>query len=129
MNRREVLKAGAAMVVAGVSARGLAEEAATSVAGAAERVERWDVFEVTLKGPSGGNPFVDVWVKGRFQMGAREVVVEGFYDGEGVYKVRFMPDAVGSWRFVTESNVGELSGKGGGFEVVEARGGTHGPVG
>ena len=78
------------MVVAGVAGRGLAEEAATSVGSTAARVERWDVFEVTLQGPREGNPFLEAWVKGRFRKGAREVVVEGFYDGEGDYKIRFM---------------------------------------
>ncbi len=128
VNRREVLKAGAAMVVAGVAGRAVAREVATSPAGATERVERWDVFEVNLQGPREGNPFLEVWVKGRFKKGAREVVVEGFYDGEGVYKIRFMPDSIGGWSYVTESNVGVLAGKSGEFEVVEAGGGNRGPV-
>ena len=116
------------MVVAGVAARGVAEEVTTSAAGAGERVERWDFFEVVLTGPMEGTPFLDVWVKGRFKTGAREVVVEGFYDGEGNYKIRFMPESIGEWSYSTDSNVAELKGKSGGFEVVEAGGGNRGPV-
>jgi len=44
-------------------------------------VECWDVFEVSLKGPSSGNPFVDVDLSARFRQGDRVFTAEGFYDG------------------------------------------------
>ena len=37
------------------------------------------------------NPFVDYKIHGTFTGKHETVTVDGFYDGEGVYKVRFMP--------------------------------------
>src|SRR5687768_16317611 len=55
--------------------------------------EQWDVYEVALRGPASGNPFVDVQLAARFTNGARTLDVSGFYDGDGVYRLRFMPPA------------------------------------
>lgn len=101
---------------------------AGSTAVGGSRVECWDIFEVTLQGPSSGNPFADVRLRGRFRQGDREFTPEGFYDGDGVYKIRFMPDAPGRWTYVTESNRSELDGRKGEFTCVEAGPGNHGPV-
>ena len=94
----------------------------------ASTVEKWGVFELELKGPAEGNPFVDVRVGAVFTNGATTLEVPGFYDGEGVYRVRFMPGAVGEWRYETKSNRWELTGKLGSFTVTPAKKGNHGPV-
>ncbi|MEV0614278.1 DUF5060 domain-containing protein [Nonomuraea sp. NPDC050404] len=91
-------------------------------------MERWGVHEIELAGPAGGNPFAEVHLSARFQFRNRIVEAEGFYDGEGVYRVRFMPDAVGPWSYTTVSNVTELDGHKGGFEAVPPGPGNHGPV-
>ena len=91
-------------------------------------IERWDIFEFALDGPSTGNPFVDVQVGAKFRYKHREFVVDGFYDGEGVYRVRLMPDMVGEWSYETVSNVDALNGKRGSFTCTEATAGNHGPV-
>jgi hypothetical protein len=93
-----------------------------------ETVERWTAFEIALRGPRGGNPFVDVALSARFQHHNRVLEPEGFYDGDGVYRIRFMPDEPGEWRYVTRSNAAELDGQAGAFECVEAGPGNHGPV-
>lgn len=93
-----------------------------------KQTARWDIFELALNGPQGGNPFVDVHVRARFMFQNRVVLVDGFYDGEGVYRARCMPDAIGVWRYVTESNVSVLDGKTGEFECVAPQPGNHGPV-
>ncbi len=95
---------------------------------APKSVARWDIFELELKGPSEGNPFVDVRFSAVFTNGARTVDVPGFYDGEGVYRVRFMPEQVGTWRYETKSNRWPLTGKTGSFTVTSAGKGNHGPV-
>ena len=94
----------------------------------APSVERWGVFELALDGPSNGNPFIDVRFSAVFSDGARSVDVAGFYDGDGVYRVRFSPDTVGAWRYETNSNRWELTGKTGSFVVSPASAGNHGPV-
>jgi hypothetical protein len=92
------------------------------------QIERWGVFEASLEGPEEGNPFVDVQLSARFRFGHRVVDVEGFYDGNGIYRVRFMPDTAGVWRYVTSSNCEELNSVAGEFRCVEPSLGNHGPV-
>ena len=94
-----------------------------------ETVQQWGVFEVKAQGPSAGNPFVDVQFGARFTLGHRSVETAGFYDGDGVYKVRFSPDTVGRWSFETTGSAKELAGLTGGFECVAPAAGNRGPVG
>ncbi len=94
-----------------------------------QQIEQWDFIELTLQGPRDGNPFTDVTVGATFAYEHRKVDVAGFYDGEGVYKVRFMPDTVGGWTYQTTSNNDSLAGQTGEFECVPATGDNHGPVG
>lgn len=95
---------------------------------AAPAVERWGIEEIALHGPAGGNPFVDVELSARFSRGDRSIDVAGFYDGDGVYRVRFLPDEPGEWRYETRSNRPELNGQAGRFEVAAPSPGNHGPV-
>jgi hypothetical protein len=92
-------------------------------------VRRWEVFEVALDGPSGGNPFTEVEFGATFRLGHRSVEVDGFYDGDGRYKLRFMPDTEGEWSYTTFSKTVALSGKSGRFLCVAAKDTVHGPVG
>ena len=55
------------------------------------QVERWDVLEIAVKGPGEGNPFVEQNIEGTFTGKNETITTAGFYDGDGVYKVRFMP--------------------------------------
>jgi len=100
----------------------------TIVNGPATEVEQWGIFELALQGPAGGNPFMDVEVGAAFSYKHRTVEVDGFYDGEGIYRVRFMPDTPGEWRYRTRSNRDELNGAEGAFTVVPAGPKNHGPV-
>jgi hypothetical protein len=92
------------------------------------RIDRWDIFEFILAGPEGGNPFLDVSLNAVFTQGERSVRVEGFYDGGGQYKLRFMPEFEGEWTFVTTSNVPALDGVRGSLICAPAKAGIHGPV-
>ena len=91
-------------------------------------VEKWGVFELELKGPSDGNPFTEVRFSAVFSHGSTTVEVPGFYDGEGVYKVRFSPHTTGEWRYETKSNRWPLTGKLGAFVVTAPTPGNRGPV-
>lgn len=81
-------------------------------------VEQWDIFELTLKGPGGGNPFVEVQLSAEFKQGGKVFEPSGFYDGAGEYKVRFMPNAAGKWTYFTKSNRKELDGKKGQITIA-----------
>jgi hypothetical protein len=94
----------------------------------AAAVEQWGVFEVALPGPAAGNPFVDVTLSARFIHGDTHVDATGFYDGGGTYRVRFMPDRAGEWRYETTSNAPALNGKAGAFTCTPPAAGNHGPV-
>jgi hypothetical protein len=93
-----------------------------------ENISKWEIFETSLNGPSEGNPFREVQLTAVFSLGNRAVTVEGFYDGEGVYKLRFMPDAEGEWSYQTMSKNAALNAKQGTFRCVSARADVHGPV-
>jgi len=126
MDRRELIKLGAGAVASGFALTGGAT--APAVNGDAQ-VEQWGVFETEAKGPSSGNPFWEVTFGARFTQGHRTVEAAGFYDGEGVYRVRFSPDTVGRWSFETTGSAKELAGHAGTFECVAAKPGNRGPVG
>ena len=64
-----------------------------------KKAERWDVWEVSCHGPEEGNPFADHWMKGSFSCDKETVDADGFYDGDGIYKVRFMPSYEGEYTF------------------------------
>src|SRR3954447_9628599 len=98
------------------------------IARAERPVEQWGTFEVALDGPSTANPFNDVDLTARFTQRARTQTVPGFYDGDGVYRIRFMPDRTGEWRYETKSSRPELDGKTGSFEATKPSAGNHGPV-
>ncbi|WP_429310743.1 DUF5060 domain-containing protein [Paenibacillus mucilaginosus] len=100
----------------------------TAVADSRETVEQWGRFELVLEGPQEGNPFQDVRLSARFQYRNLTMEAEGFYDGDGVYRIRFMPDRPGVWRYVTRSSSPKLDGHTGEFTCTEAGEGNHGPV-
>ena len=93
-----------------------------------DAVWQWECFEVMLEGPSGGNPFVDVQLAATFSLDHREVRVDGFYDGDGKFRVRFMPDTQGVWRYRTASNSPSLHNRTGQFEAIAPKSDEHGPV-
>ena len=51
-------------------------------------VEQWGAFELAFNGPTNGNPFTDVQFSARFTQGTHSVEASGFYDGDGIYRVR-----------------------------------------
>ena len=56
------------------------------------QIERWDIYELELIGPQSGNPFTEISISAEFKKGDLMFNPEGFYDGDGVYKIRFMPN-------------------------------------
>jgi Domain of unknown function (DUF5060)/Domain of unknown function (DUF5605)/Protein of unknown function (DUF4038) len=93
-----------------------------------QSVEQWGMFEITLRGPTSGNPFTDVRLAARFSQDRDSIEVPGFYDGDGNYRVRFMPQKQGAWKYTTASSAPELNGKSGEFTVTKPSANNHGPV-
>ena len=94
----------------------------------AVEVEQFTVFELELKGPTAGNPFTEVQLSAEFRLMNRLLFCEGFYDGDGIFRIRFMPDEPGNWTYITKSNIKELDSKRGTFTCVVATPENHGPV-
>ncbi len=78
------------------------------MAGNQNEVQQWDIFELQLNGPKTGNPFLEVSLKALFRIKNRTVESGGFYDGDGIYRIRFMPDTPGTWRYRIESSARRL---------------------
>ena len=90
-------------------------------------VEKWGLFELSCEGFTLGNPFVDYHITATFEGEHECKTVAGFYDGGGVYKVRFMPSHEGAYRFTVSGN---FSGESyfGEFSVTAPAPENHGPV-
>jgi hypothetical protein len=91
-------------------------------------VQQWDVFELKFKGTDAGDPFLEVHLSAEFTNGRHVFRPDGFYDGDGIYKIRFMPDTAGTWTYITSSNRTELDHKKGVFICATALPNVHGPV-
>jgi len=91
------------------------------------QIGKWGVFELTIEGPKEGNPFTEQYLNGIFSSKNESVVVDGFYDGDGIYKIRFMPSYEGKYTFILKGSFLEKS-LSGAFYSVAAEEGNHGPV-
>ncbi len=57
-----------------------------------KQIEQWGVFELSQTETAAGSPYQDLELRAEFTHGSHTLTVPGFYDGKGVYKVRFSPD-------------------------------------
>lgn len=89
--------------------------------------ERWGLFELSVDGRSGGNPFADYTITAVFTHKKETRTIRGFYDGEGIYRVRFMPSYEGVYHFRAEGNFSDQVYEGS-FKAAPAAGINHGPV-
>ena len=90
-------------------------------------VEKWDVFEVEMPGKSTGNPFTDYTIQGTFSSKSETKTVDGFYDGDGVYRVRFMPSFEETYTFTVKGSFSDETFTGS-FQATAPSEGNHGPV-
>jgi len=89
--------------------------------------EQWGVAEFDFPGPTDGDPF-GVRLAADLEGPGTALRVTGFYDGDGTYRLRHMPDAPGSWTLRTVSDVPELDGLTRSYTCLPPRSGVHGPV-
>ena len=91
-------------------------------------IEQWNTYEIVLNGPSSGNPYMEIDISAIFKNNEKSMKVPGFYDGNGVYRIRFSPPYQGNWTYKTESNSKILTDKKDGFLCIPPTGNNHGPV-
>ena len=65
-------------------------------------VPRWEMHEFVVQGRAHvGNPFRDAALVGEFISPSRQTnVVDGFYDGEDTWRLRYAPDEEGEWKYL-----------------------------
>ena len=114
----------------------------STIMGSVGTYQKWSKVEIEFTGPnslgmdSTNNPF-KIQMDVTFVGPSGSYVVPAFYDGNGsggmngnVWKVRFSPDAAGSWTFVSNSTDPLLTGHTGTFDVIDPTGcGTYVPGG
>ena len=90
-----------------------------AAANGAETVQRWGRFEAEVENPKEyANPFEDVTLDVVYTgPGGCVVRFWGFYDGGNTWRIRFMPDAIGTWRYEATFSDGR-PGVEGQFECV-----------
>ena len=72
-------------------------------------IKRRSVLELKLKTRKKyENPFLDVELNCSFMSpSGKEYVMPGFYDGDGIWKVRFSPNEVGTWSYKTSTQASD----------------------
>ncbi len=91
------------------------------------QVEKWDVFELALQGRQERNPFTDYEIHGIFYHKKETLTVNGFYDGNGIYRIRFMPSYEGEYTYEVSGSFSPetFSGR---FTAIPPSKNSHGPV-
>jgi hypothetical protein len=85
-------------------------------------VGKWQRFALEMsETDTQGNPF-DVQLTGRFTHvpSGRTIQVPGFYAGNSLWRIYFMPDKVGEWSYATVSTQPGLNGQSGSFVCIES---------
>lgn len=78
---------------------------------AAVTIEQYYSNDFSFQAQASGNPF-DIDLVGDFTgPGGVRLSVPGFYDGNGVWKIRFSPTSLGTWTMRTRSSLPALNGR------------------
>ncbi len=85
-------------------------------------VVQWDVFEEAVQ-ISGGytdeQKYREIAVTAQFVgPDGREVSVNGFWDGESTWRVRFAPGLPGEWSYTIQASAGEVAASNGRFRAI-----------
>jgi hypothetical protein len=91
-------------------------------------VRPWEVYEIRLEAARDyDNPYVEGFPDGAEALlraefrgpGGQSITLNGFWDGDRTWKVRFAPPAPGAWSWQTRSRDGGLNGSRGTLECRE----------
>lgn len=87
------------------------EDGRTAAEAAVIEVPRWELHEFTLRGRAhAANPLRDAALVGEFTSPVgKTIVVDGFFDGDDTWRLRFTPDEEGEWRYRSRGEGVELS--------------------
>ena len=92
---------------------------APSAFGAELKVPRWQPQDFSFKSEDAqATPFLVDFAATVTRPGGGSFKSPGFFDGDGVWKIRVAPDAEGAWSIETHSSDPSLNGKKASFECV-----------
>jgi Protein of unknown function (DUF4038)/Domain of unknown function (DUF5060) len=98
-------------------------------AGAAIRIPRWQPHDFAFTNRSeAANPFQGPFSAEVTGPNQTRLVLPGFYDGDGTWKIRVSPTAEGKWQLVTHSTVPALDGQRIQFVCTPSAARVHGAV-
>ena len=83
-------------------------------------MRQYETFELQFVGEVLTADYADVSLSAAFTCGGETKTVKGFYDGEGVYKIRFLPKKPGEYSWKVSGAVNAE-----GHETCEAADGVH----
>ncbi len=97
---------------------------------AQKNIPQWGCFETSFTCKTKGNPFTEVGLNATFINNETHdtVRVTGFYDGNDIFKVRFMPLKQGLWTYEIKSSESKLNGRKGSLVCIKPETGNHGMV-
>lgn len=93
-----------------------------------QSVKKWSRAEFVFKVNDDPAHFTKTWLTATFKNGAEEKRVRGFYNDNGQFVIRFMPQREGDWTFRTHSNLNDLCDISGLVECLPADSNESGPV-
>ncbi|MDO6461947.1 DUF1593 domain-containing protein [Granulosicoccaceae sp. 1_MG-2023] len=98
------------------------ESGSASEVSADAQVAARDMFEISLQGSDPGETFdADFSLQVTFTLpDGTQRQVDGFRDGDGLYRARAYAAQTGLWRWESASSESELDGKSGAFEVISS---------
>lgn len=82
------------------------------------RTKKYEIFETLVRGTFDGNPFLNN-VYAVFSSDKLSVRVDGFYDGEGIWRIRFLPQKAGIWSYTVYTDAAGYGEESGCFECIE----------
>ncbi|WP_020533078.1 DUF5605 domain-containing protein [Flexithrix dorotheae] len=91
-------------------------------------VEKWDVLELSFQAEELEDTYSTPPLSGIFTHNGESREIDGFYDGNGNYKLRFMPSDNGLWTYKITSEIDSLNGKEGGINCIAPSSENHGKV-
>jgi hypothetical protein len=93
----------------------------------ATSVNKWDVVDIVFKAKTSENPFKTEF-SADFSKDGKTITVQGFYDGNDHWIIRFSPSAEGQWTYTTKSTIKQLSDKKGVVNALKNVANNHGGI-
>ena len=87
-------------------------------------MKQYEMFELAFSGEALKDRWARIDLEAEFACGEVKKTVKGFYDGDGRYVVRFLPETAGRWRWQVQGAVNARGEE----ECLAAEKGQHGPV-